>query len=257
MSTTQRIGRLLEPALPEDRERRPIAGLENRYEITRTGHVWSVEDGCWLRNTTTWPFLKVPCANRTVDLVLPEAVAVSWLSAEDRSNLRAAFPGTPRYSSPWPVAVLEAEQALQVYAPALADVIRTTDDSELSHWHRTVTDVPVTAESARKVDDRVVQRYKVVLVDRKRYRTPHIALHCHYILVRRNWYSFLAMGTKPWAAPGDSVSFAYRVSKAGRNLFLDKTSLSVRDPSGKPVVRNNNLTKSSEKDSATPHGQAN
>lgn len=243
MRRKTRIGRLLEPDVAEDRERRPIAGLENSYEITRTGQVWSVEGRCWLRSPTTWPFLKVPCADRTVDLVLPEAVAVSWLSAEDRSNLRAAFPGTPQYSSLWPEKLLDAEQALQVYAPALAEVIRTANDTELTHWLRTAKATSAAAESTLKVDDSVVQRYKTVLVDRKRFRTPHTALHCHYVWVGRNVYSFLAMGTKPWAARGDSVSFAYRVSKTGRNRFLDKTSLAVRDPNGKPVVRNNNITR--------------
>jgi hypothetical protein len=240
MTARQKIGNLVEPKAREDRERRPIPGLEDTFEVTRTGLVWSVEGESW-EEPHVWPYLKLLSDDQLIELNLVEAVAVSWLTFEQRQELRATFQGADatEYRKPWTAELLEAEQRLQVYIYAVAAVANTASDDEFSHWSRVNPERPDITH-ATAVNDVTVE-YGSRLFEN--YRPPSkggntTALHVHWLKHDGYSYSFFALGAKKWVFAGDTVSFRYTTTPEGyRNIIRE--SIVVKDKEGKVVVRGN------------------
>lgn len=239
MTAKQKIGNLIEPKTREERERRPLVGLDDAFEITRTGLVWSVEGESW-EEPLAWPFLKVLNDSQLLDINVIEAVAVSWLTADQRQELRAEFPGATEYRKPWTPELLDAEQRLQVNIYAVAAVVATSSDEDFSHWARVNPEKPDTTNVSTVVDV-ITGDYGSRLVEN--YRPPSkggntSALHIHWFKHDDHSYSFFALGTKKWIFAGDTVSFQYTTTPEGyRNILRE--SLIVRDKDGKVVVRGN------------------
>jgi hypothetical protein len=238
MTAKQKVGNLLEPKSREERERRPVNGLEDTFEITRTGLVWSIEGESW-EEPLNWPYLKVLSDDQLIDLNLVEAVAVSWLTAEQRQELRAAFPDAQEYRRPWTPELLEAEQRLQVNIYAVAAVAGTTSDDDFSHWARVNPERP-DALQVTSVDDVSVE-YGSKLYEYSRPPSKGgntSALHIHWLKHEGYSYSFFALGSKKWVFAGDTVSFRYTTTPEGhRNIIRE--SIVVKDKAGEVVVRGN------------------
>jgi hypothetical protein len=81
-----------EPKLLALRERRPVPGLEDRYEVTRTGNVWSTMKKTWLKG---YAEVLLHVEGQKVYAKTNYLVVLAWLSEEDRQRVRALLAETP------------------------------------------------------------------------------------------------------------------------------------------------------------------
>jgi len=224
-----------EPKRRIERERRPLPGLEDLYEVTRTGLVWSVEFEDWLE-PSNWPFIKLEAGERMVDLNLCEVVPLAWLGAEERDALRREL-GVQ--GKPWSDALIERAKALNLPIWAVASACSSASDESFEHAQRLAAKAGSVEHLS--IRDAKVEKYTTFLVEY--YRPPSRggntrALHSHRMRIDGQDYSFLALGTKKWVFEHDTVSFDYYVTPEGyRNVV--KHSVHVVDKVGKPQIRGN------------------
>jgi hypothetical protein len=84
------------PADADKVERRPLTGLEDRYEITRTGHVWSLQLRRFIKHKydplSGRTYISVTVAGKRESRSVWRAVADSWLTADERISLLRRLP---------------------------------------------------------------------------------------------------------------------------------------------------------------------
>lgn len=233
MSRMQKVGNLSEPFNRSDRKRMPLLGLEDAFEITRTGLVWSLDDEDWVEPAAAWPFVKLVYQDRLLDLNLIEMVALSWLGPQQRAMLRSELGPQQK---PWSPELLSNEQALNVPVYALSSASGSRDDNDFEHWSRLAE---AHAPTAARVENATVHTYSSKLFEH--YRPPSKggntrALHTHLLLIGGKTYSFFALGTKQWVFSGDTVSFNYLTTAKGFHNVL-RDSILTRDKNGELVER--------------------
>lgn len=232
----QAIGKIREPKALKDRERRPINGLAGKYEITRTGAVFSVEHDEFLE-VDRWPYIGLLVEDGVADVNTVHAVAMAWLSPEQRAQIRATLPKTAKHGDP---EVTALEEHLQVSKHAIASVGRSESDDGIP-----VLKLEVSTGERHRVELQPFSDYTAFLVEK--YRSPAkggntSALHVHRLKVDGEHYTFFARGSRMWAYKGDRVSFDYVITPEGyRNILRD--TFRVVDKNSKPVIRGDHRSK--------------
>lgn len=228
----QAVGGILEPKDRNRRERRPMPGVDG-HEITRTGMVWSAEhDEVW--DVDQWPNIWLLVGDDVVRVNTVAAVAMIWLDAAQRAEIRAKLPGSSRHDDR---EVLALAKEVRVSKHAVALVTSRTDE-ELAGWATVEHKSDADGEIGR-VEAAEVEEYWAVL--KEFYRAPSrggntSALHLHFLRIGGEKYSFFARGSKKWVYKGDKVSFAYRMTPEGyRNVV--RSSVVTFDKDGRPVTR--------------------
>lgn len=105
---------VLEPKLLADRERKPVPGLEDRYEVTRTGNVWSKLKNKWL---VGWLEVLLHVDGQKVYAKGNYLVAITWLTEEEREEIRAVKVSTPE--GQWRKASVELAKKYRVSSYAI------------------------------------------------------------------------------------------------------------------------------------------
>jgi hypothetical protein len=105
---------LLEPEPLEQRDRKPIPGIEAFHAVTRTGRVWSVERTAFLKSTHD--VLLLVGADQ-IYAKTPLLVAMTWLDVATREAMRAECASMP--ASRWLAHCVTAAAAHGVGYPAM------------------------------------------------------------------------------------------------------------------------------------------
>lgn len=220
----------------EEREHRICEGTG--IAVARGG---SVAEGETLIEIDKWPFVHVSTDTDILEVNVPAAVALAWLTPEDRAAIREALPADVAPDAP---EVTEQVKAYNVWKWAIAHVTRTTEETLLDGLSRPMQSFS-DKETHRKLNVPVNNYGKPILYEHSRPPSKGgdgSALHIHSFEVDGQRYSFFARGRKKWVYEGDTVSFDYVITDKGyRNVI--RSSVITRDKKGKPVTRGDRRSK--------------
>lgn len=84
------------PGSAEQEERRPLAGHEDSYEITRSGQVWSRRLKRFIKHAynpiDSQGYIRVTAHGKRASVSIWHGVVSSWLTADDQERLRQSIP---------------------------------------------------------------------------------------------------------------------------------------------------------------------
>lgn len=189
-----------------------------------------------LAQPVKWPFDYFETDKGFVRANVLAAVAVTYLSPEQRDEIRSEFPTGIHHSDPRIVPVVE-KYNVNKYAISYITNTKDIDIEVLDVLH----DLADSKGKLGFVNGATVAAYNTKLVEF--YRPPSRggntkALHKHLMLIEGQWYSFFALGSKKFVFKNDTVKFEYLSTEEGyRNV--KKQTIVTKDEKGKLVYRGN------------------
>lgn len=84
---------VIEPKALGARRRKPVPGLEDRFQVTRTGRVWSLKKNDWMKEGTE---VLMTIGGKKVFAKTNYLVAITWLTEAQREEIRGICKQTPR-----------------------------------------------------------------------------------------------------------------------------------------------------------------
>ena len=165
------------------------------------------------------------------------AVALAWLTSEQRDEIRATVPlGTHHSDS----AIIEPiVEKYNVNKHAILYVSITPEDKILvlePHLKSKNSEGEIRKLVSVSIDDYKKSLWESARPPSRGGNTK--ALHRHSMEINGDWYSFFALGAQQWAFKGDILKFDYILTPKGyRNVI--KNSVSATDKKGNLVHRGN------------------
>lgn len=228
------IGGLRMPRDKHLRPRRPIEGLDG-YAVTQAGQIW-IEEYQHLDTDWTGDYFYGEHDDQVIKIHTREAAAATWLTAEQRAEIRAALPEP-----------LESEAGKE---ELIADLIERFAVAKWVLFHLSqsaegATEVWCVDASTTDGAETFVRKnvniadYRTTLIEA--YRPPTkggyaTALHLHSFCVGAEDFYFIARGMKKLIFKDDRVSFNFKIDEQGGRKLLRK-SLRTLDAKGNHVKR--------------------
>ena len=219
----------------EDREYREIEGTG--LAVARGGRVFLDDD---FPQIDAFPWINIIRDDGIYRAHVPAAVAIAWLTLEDRTTIRAEAAGVHRSSDP---EIMTLVARYNVWGWAIAHITATDEDDlvilekkPLHKWEGKT----VERREAVRIDD-----YKTFLFEFSRPPSKGgntTALHTHTIWIGDEKFSFFARGARKFIFKGDAVCFDFIRTEDGYSNILSHTVI-CRDASGKVVLRGDRRTK--------------
>lgn len=171
---------------------------------------------------------------------IPSAVALAWLTEQQRAEIRAKLPVGSRGSDAQVKPLIER---YNVWGWAIAHVAATTEEDlvvldvkSLSSW---------AGREVRRIENASIDTYKTFLVEYSRPPSKGgntSAMHAHTIWIGEMKFSFWARGSRRFVFKEDTVSFDY-VETDGGYLNIVPQSIICRDGEGKIQRRGDRRSK--------------
>lgn len=219
----------------EDREYREIE--DTGLAVARGGRVYMEGE---FPEIDDFPWMTVSVENSVRRAHVPAAVALAWLTPEERSAVRTTLDASAKASEP---KVKELAAHHNVWAYAIAEVAASTEenlavlqDRPLQYWGD---------KAINHLENVEISDYKTFLVEHSRPPSKGgntSAMHAHTIWIGDRKYSFWARGARKFIFKGDQASFDYYETEDGYLNILPKTIV-CRDAKGKIVRRGDRRSK--------------
>lgn len=205
--------------------------------VSRTGLVRELDrEDMEVQEPQEWPYCYIETESGFVKVNVIAAVAITYLSLEQRDEIRSQCPKGTRHGDEI-VKLHVSKYNVSKHAIAL---ISNCNDEELKVFHD-LSELNDEKGELHTLKNGNWEAYETFLIEA--YRPPSKggntkALHTHRMLIDDNWYSFYALGQKKFVFKTDTVSFGYIITKNGyRNV--KKMTIITRDAKGKLVWRGN------------------
>ena len=219
----------------EEREFREIEGTD--LAVARGGRVYLDE---YFPEIDDFPWMTVIRDDGIRRAHVPAAVAVAWLSANDRAAIRVALEPGVRAGGP---AVKSLVAQYNIWAHAIAHVAATPeeqlvilDEKPLQIWGD---------KTILRLENVQISDYKTFLVEYSRPPSKGgntSAMHAHTIWVGDRKFSFWARGARKFIFKTDEASFDYYETEDGYLNILPR-SIICRDAKGKIAHRGDRRSK--------------
>jgi hypothetical protein len=213
----------------EERDYREIEGTG--LAVARGGRVHIEDD---FPEIDDFPWMTVIGENGIRRAHVPAAVALAWLTPEDRTTIRAELPAGAKGSD---LAVKALVARYNVWGWAIVHVTATPekdlvvlDEKPLQSW---------TGKKIERLENARISDYKTFLVEFSRPPSKGgntSAMHAHTVWIGDRKFSFWARGARKFIFKEDEASFDYVETEDGYFNILPHT-IFCRDAKGKTVRR--------------------
>ena len=181
-----------------------------------------------------WPYDIFEAEDGFVKANVLTAVALTYLTREQRDDIRKELPHQSRYDD---TKVPPLVEKYQINKHAIAHIANNSERNlivfqELPEGNRCEGELGII--NGAKVTD-----YKPSLMEANRPPSRGgntKALHIHRMLIDEKWYSFFALGSKKFVFKADTVKFSYVKTPEGF-LNVVKNTIVTKDAKGKTVHR--------------------
>lgn len=219
----------------EEREYREIEGTG--LAVARGGRVFVDED---FPEVDDFPWMTVIRDDGVGRAHVPAAVALAWLTPEDRAEIRSSLGPEARVSDP---AVKELVARHNVWSYAITHVATTPEEQLVI-----LDEKPLQSREGKtihRLENVQISDYKTFLVEYSRPPSKGgntSAMHAHTIWVEDRKFSFWARGARKFIFKSDQASFEYYETEDGYLNILPKTIV-CKDANGKVVHRGDRRSK--------------
>lgn len=193
--------------------------------------------GCVMDHPVKWPFDYFETDNGFVKANVVAAVALTYLTLEQRDTIRRELPPGTHYSDK--EIITPFVEKYKVHRYAIYYIARSSEDK--LEVLEALPDLANEKGAFHKISAASVDDYKTILEEA--YRPPSRggntkALHKHKMLIDEEWYSFFALGAKKFVFKKDTVEFNYIITEKGyRNVI--KNTIATNDAKGNLISRGN------------------
>lgn len=220
----------------EEREFRPVPGLENELAITRGGLAKLIVDE-EITDADDWPHLLMAIDRQLMRADLRVATALAWTTPEERAAVRARLAPGITHRSP---GVMEVVAELNISKHAVQVIAQRTEEDL-----QVLSPLPgVSADEGEVFDviDARIESYGKLLYE---YSRPPSrggntsALHVHSVMIDGERYSWFGRGSQQWIHKSDLVSFRYVLTPEGHRNVI-RTTIKTRDAKTGEITRRGN-----------------